>query len=89
MKHLLIAIFALTFLLLSNCGQLKKEDKTFEKVEQYVSKLEKVGFYGSVLVEIKGERIISKGYGYSDDEKQIKNSPTTIFDIGSIAYGEK
>lgn len=84
MKHLLTAILALTFLLLTNCGQTKTVNETSEKVDQYLSQLEHVGFYGSVLVELNGEKIISKGYGFSDVEKQIKNSPTTLFDIGSI-----
>lgn len=84
MKHLLTAIFALTLLLLSNCEQKKTENKTSEKVAQYLTELESIGFYGSVLVAVNGEKIISKGYGFSDVEKQIKNLPTTLFDIGSI-----
>jgi len=28
--------------------------------------------------------VISRGYGYSDRENKIKNSPKTISDIGSI-----
>ncbi|MBK7098211.1 MAG: beta-lactamase family protein [Sphingobacteriales bacterium] len=84
MRHLLTIILALTFLLLTNYGQTQKVNETSEKVDQYLSALGKVGFYGSVLVELNGEKIISKGYGFSDVEKQIKNSPTTLFDIGSI-----
>ena len=82
MKHLLIAILFLTLLLNTNCGQTKNENS--EKLDEYLSELENVGFYGSVLVEINGEKVFSKGYGFSDVEKQIKNSPTTVFDIGSI-----
>lgn len=82
MKHLLTSILAL-ILLLTNCGQTNKEND-FRKINEYLSALDKVGFYGSVLVEINGEKIISNGYGFSDIEKQIKNSPTTLFDIGSI-----
>ena len=33
---------------------------------------------------MNGEMIISKGYGFSDQEKKIYNTPKTIFDIGSI-----
>lgn len=84
MKHLLTAIFALIFLLHTNCGQTSKENETHKRIDSYLSALENVGFYGSVLVEINGEKIISKGYGFSDVEKQIKNSPKTVFDIGSI-----
>jgi CubicO group peptidase (beta-lactamase class C family) len=84
MKHLLIAILALILLIHTNCGQTKKENETNKRIDKYLSELENVGFYGSVLVEINGEKVISKGYGFSDVEKQIKNSPKTVFDIGSI-----
>jgi len=41
------------------------------------------GFSGAVLVS-KGEKIlINKGYGLADKDKQLLNSPSTIFDIGS------
>jgi CubicO group peptidase (beta-lactamase class C family) len=84
MKPLLTSVLFLILLLNTNCGQTKKESDTSQKIEKYLSALENVGFYGSVLVEINGEKVISKGFGFSDVEKQIKNSPTTVFDIGSI-----
>lgn len=66
------------------CGRTNKANETHNRIDSYLSELENVGFYGSVLVELNGEKAISKGYGFSDVEKQIKNSPNTIFDIGSI-----
>jgi CubicO group peptidase (beta-lactamase class C family) len=65
-------------------GQTIKEEETFNRVDSYLSELEKVGFYGSVLVELNDGQIISKGYGFSNIGSSIKNSPATIFDIGSI-----
>lgn len=84
MKHILTKILVLILLLNTHCGQTEKENETSVKINKYLTELEKVGFYGSVLAEINGERVISKGYGFSDVQKQIKNSPTTVFDIGSI-----
>src|SRR5215510_3925439 len=55
-----------------------------KKVEAYLEKLEKIGYSGSALIALNGQPVISKGYGYSDIERRIKNSPETIFDIGSI-----
>jgi len=60
------------------------EDETLKKVDSYLSGIEKSGFYGSVLVELNGKPVLSKGYGFSNEEKQIKNLPASIFDIGSI-----
>lgn len=44
----------------------------------------KKGFSGSVLVAKKGEIILSKGYGWADRENKIPNSPSTVFNIGSV-----
>lgn len=45
---------------------------------------DKTAFSGSVLVAIDGKIILKKGYGMADYEKQIPNSPETVFKIGSI-----
>jgi CubicO group peptidase (beta-lactamase class C family) len=57
---------------------------TVKAVEGYLEKLEKIGYSGSVLVAFNGNSVISRGYGYSDREQKIKNTPKTISDIGSI-----
>lgn len=85
MKYLLTAILILALIISENChGQLSRENKTSKKIENYLSELEQVGFNGSVLVELNGKLIVSKGYGFSNIDKKTRNSPTTIFDIGSI-----
>lgn len=84
MKLIPAILFALAFLLFTSCGQAEKKNNTFEQVDNYLSELDKVGFYGSVLVDLNGEPILSKGYGFSNIDKQIKNSAATIFDIGSL-----
>lgn len=65
-------------------GQVKNSTKTTKQINTYLTELEKVGFSGTVLVEINGKKVISKGYGFSDKEKSIKNDPTTVLCIGSI-----
>lgn len=50
------------------------------KIEAYLTEMEKAGFFGTVLVELDGRKVLSKGYGFRD----LKNTPNTIFDIGSI-----
>ena len=84
-------ITALTILLLSIAGLslaqntgLRATPKTVKKVEDYLQKLDKIGYSGSVLIALNGKPVISRGYGYSDGERKLKNSPNTIFDIGSI-----
>lgn len=54
------------------------------KIDTYLNASVKNGFSGSVLVAIKGKIILSKGYGWSDRNKKILNSSSSIFNIGSI-----
>lgn len=65
-------------------AQQVKPSKTIKKINIYLTELEKVGFSGSVLVEINGKVAISKGYGFSDKANLIKNKPSTVMCIGSI-----
>ena len=57
---------------------------TVQKVENYLNSIEEVGFSGTVLLELNGSVVSSKGYGFGNIDKNIKNTPGTIFDIGSI-----
>lgn len=81
-----IFINLLTCFLISTFVSAQKpgEKITINRINNYLSKLERAGFNGSVLVDINGEKVISKGYGYKDAARKEKNSATTVFDIGSI-----
>ncbi len=74
---LLLSITGLSFAQTTN-------PTTVKKVEAYLEKLEKIGYSGSALIAFDGKPAISRGFGYSDREHKIKNSPKTISDIGSI-----
>lgn len=41
-------------------------------------------FSGSIILVRHGEIILSQGYGFADQDKQVKNTPQTRFRIGSI-----
>ena len=82
-KYFASLAFAL-LIALSAFAQYKDVAATTKQIESYLDQMEKVGFSGSVLVDINGQKIISKGYGYSDVEKQLKNAPATIFNLNSI-----
>ncbi|MDQ4123644.1 MAG: serine hydrolase [Acidobacteriota bacterium] len=58
--------------------------KTVKRIESYLNKIESVGFSGVVLVELNSRKVVSKGYGFRNDERKLKNTPDTVFDIGSI-----
>jgi CubicO group peptidase (beta-lactamase class C family) len=65
-------------------GQTPDTKETVARVSAYLDKLEAVGFTGSVLVEINGKKSLSRGYGFRNAAAKQKNTPDTIFDIGSI-----
>jgi len=65
-----------------SCGQA--EQKT-NRLDEFVSKAEQAWhFQGSFLVA-KGDSILARGArGYADREKEILNTPETIYHIGSV-----
>ncbi len=84
MKQLLVTLLTLTLFIFTSCSQIKKDNEIIQPIDRYLRDLEKIGFYGSVLVELNRDKIISEGYGFSNRERQIKNSSNTLYDIGSV-----
>lgn len=58
--------------------------QTLRRINGYLDRLEKVGFTGTVIVEMDGKKVISKAYGFRDEKLKLKNTNDTVFDIGSI-----
>ncbi|MEZ5424720.1 MAG: serine hydrolase [Pyrinomonadaceae bacterium] len=87
-----IRAFVISFLLMlivghpafSQGGKIEKGSATVKRIETYLGKLEKIGFSGSVLVELNGKKAISRGYGFRNEARKLKNTPDTVFDIGSV-----
>jgi CubicO group peptidase (beta-lactamase class C family) len=84
MHKIFFLLIVLTVPFFSGCTPERSTDPSVERIESYLSSIEHAGFSGSVLVELNGEKVISAGYGFRDREKQLRNSPRTIFDTGSI-----
>lgn len=77
-------IFAfITFLTLNSFSQSTNND-LFNRIDTYLELSVTNGFSGVVLVSEKGEIILSKGYGWADRKNKIPNSPSTVFNIGSV-----
>ena len=53
----------------------------------YDQKILSSGFIGSALVVKNGKVLLHKGYGYADKAADVKNTPTTLFNIGSMQKG--
>jgi CubicO group peptidase (beta-lactamase class C family) len=55
-----------------------------EQLHRYMALASSFGFSGSVLVARNGNIEINEGFGYSRRETGVRNTATSIFDIGSI-----
>ena len=77
-------IFAFsTFLTLNSFSQSTNKE-LFNRIDTYLESSVTNGFSGVILVSKKGEIILSKGYGWADRKNKIPNSPSTVFNIGSV-----
>ncbi len=54
-----------------------------KRIDSLIMLEEKQGFHGVVLVEKDGKIVLSKGYGYANEETKFKFSPSTFVQIGS------
>jgi CubicO group peptidase (beta-lactamase class C family) len=52
------------------------------RLEDQMMNYEQKGFSGSVLIVHNGDMLLRNGYGFSDKQKQIRNTHETIFDFG-------
>ena len=84
MKVASIAVLITLFFHTISFAQQEIFSEITKKIETYLTEYENAGFSGTVLIELDGKKIISKGYGFRNLELKEKNTPNTIFDIGSI-----
>ena len=54
------------------------------KLDEYVSRLEALGYSGGLAVVKGGETVLLKGYGQADREKGVPMRPDSVFNLGSI-----
>lgn len=89
------AIFFLLFLLIG-CNNNKRENTpthSFNNIEEVKKSLSQEllqeyqsgTFEGSVLITHKGSILLKESYGWADRKQNLKNSSTSISDMGSIA----
>jgi CubicO group peptidase (beta-lactamase class C family) len=84
--NLSIKALFFTFIIFSTLSSFSQNTNKglFNKIDSYLESSVTNGFSGVVLVSKKGEIILSKGYGWADRENKIPNSPSTVFNIGSV-----
>lgn len=88
MKNTILKTLIILFFLAVNlaCSQAnKKEQKALNKIHEYLIASEKNGLNGAILIAIDKKIVYNKGFGFADKAKKIKNTPSTVFDIGSVS----
>ncbi len=79
------ACLIVSFFTLISCHFKQDPTSTQEKIDRLISDYQSKGrFNGTLLVAKDDQVIISKGYGYADMEWDIKITPETKFQIGSV-----
>jgi CubicO group peptidase (beta-lactamase class C family) len=84
MKKISITILIMLFFYSTSFSQPKNDFEISNRIENLLAEYESLGFSGTVLVELDEKKIISNGYGFRNLELKEKNTPNTIFDIGSL-----
>ena len=54
------------------------------KLDEYLSRLEALGYSGGLAVVKGGETVLLKGYGQADRERGVPMGPDSVFNLGSI-----
>jgi CubicO group peptidase (beta-lactamase class C family) len=59
-------------------------DEVKKNLAIYLDRVSAYGFSGQVLVAEKGKILLDKAYGFADRERQIPNTPQTVFNVASF-----
>ncbi|WP_431111529.1 serine hydrolase domain-containing protein, partial [Winogradskyella poriferorum] len=76
--------FTLFFIFSVQAQERLNDNALFNRIDSYLIQSVANGYSGSVLVAQDGQIILSKGYGWADRSNKIKNTPSTVFNIGSV-----
>jgi|SRR4051812_1142914 CubicO group peptidase (beta-lactamase class C family) len=81
---LLVSAFALVAASAFGCQKPVAEGKVGAEADRFLEDCVPFGFAGSALVVVDGHVVLRKGYGLADPEHARPNTPSTLFDIGSL-----
>ncbi len=68
---------------IENAQTTGSDEALAARIDSYLTAGVVNGFSGAVLVAKNGAIILNKGYGLANKKEGIRNTPTTVFDIGS------
>jgi CubicO group peptidase (beta-lactamase class C family) len=85
----LLIFFLFSFIQIATAQSVKKgetvQGATGATLDDYLKRVEAFGFSGALIVEKDGKIILSKGYGWADRAKNVKNTTDTPFMLASVS----
>ena len=86
-RNQIIISVLIIIITLTSCSQHSKSKDLESILDDFMTKQALFGFSGGVLVEKDGKIILSKGYGFANNEYLIPFTDSTIIDIASVTKG--
>jgi CubicO group peptidase (beta-lactamase class C family) len=83
-KHLMSLALSASICLAGNAAPTDHENLA-QEIEAILDRAELGRFWGAVVVRVGDETILSKGYGYENNELHKIEPEASLFDIGSIS----
>lgn len=81
LKTLYVTLF---FVVSVQAQEQSNGNDLFLRIDNYLTQCASHGYSGSILVAKNGNIILSEGYGWADRSLKIKNTSSTVFNIGSV-----
>jgi CubicO group peptidase (beta-lactamase class C family) len=66
-------------------GSRKGLSNLGKEANEYLRRAEGFGYSGAYLIVRDGKILLREGYGFADRKRNRRNTPSTVFDIGSLA----
>jgi CubicO group peptidase (beta-lactamase class C family) len=80
----LVLVVALSLVRSLALAEPKDDRDLGAKLDEYMTRLEKLGYSGGLLVARNGLAVIEKGYGLADREQNRPMGPDSVYSLGSI-----
>ena len=84
MKYLFLSLSLLIGIAECSKSQPAHSDDIRRNIDAFMERLEEQGFSGGLIVAVKGDVILAKGYGFADRAAEAPFTVSTIFPVGSI-----
>ena len=83
-RSIAIVVLLLPALLTAQRAAAPSDAQVRARTDEYLSRLESLGYAGGVLVIHNGSTVIEKSYGFANREAGVRADTNTVYSLGSI-----